>query len=240
MAHKGKFGNVLVLGGWDNMPGAANLASLAALRTGCGKVFVCTNTKNKLSNEIIRVSNKIAELKKIINNINVIVAGPGLGCGGNDILEFLWKSNLPLVLDADGINWLAKNFKKKRKALLIGTPHYGEARSLLGKDFTDRFFGIKKIKEKYGGRWILKGPGTLILNKNIYVNNFANSILATAGSGDVLAGIIGGLIAQNIKNPEVLGVQIHTHAANEFLKNGNKTIVASDLLSKISSSFYTL
>ena len=98
----------------------------------------------------------------------------------------------------------------------------------------------RQIKEKYGGRWILKGAGTIILNKNIYVNNFANSILATAGSGDVLAGIIGGLIAQNIKNPEVLGVKIHTQSANELLKSGNKTIVASDLLSKISSSFYTL
>ena len=239
LGHKGKFGNVLVLGGWDNMPGAANLASLAALRTGCGKVFVCSNN-NKLSDEIIRVPNNIVELKKIINHIDVIVAGPGLGCGGDDVLEFLWKSSLPLVLDADGINWLAKNFKKKRKSLLIGTPHYGEAKRLLGKSFIDRILIIKKIKEKYGGRWILKGPGTLILNKNIYVNNFANSILATAGSGDVLAGIIGGLIAQNIKNPEVLGVQIHTHSANEFLKNGNKTIVASDLLSKISSSFYTL
>ena len=64
--------------------------------------------------------------------------------------------------------------------------------------------------------------------------------MATAGSGDILAGIIGGLIAQNIKNPEVLGVQIHSHSANELLKNGNKTIVASDLLSKISSSFYPI
>ena len=83
---------------------------------------------------------------------------------------------------------VGKKIQKKRKSLLIGTPHYGEAKRLLGKDFIDRFLVIKKIKEKYGGRWILKGPGTLILNKNFYVNNFANSILATAGSGDVLAG----------------------------------------------------
>ena len=99
--------------------------------------FVYTN--NKLSDEIIRVPNNIVELKKIINHIDVIVAGPGLGCGGDDVLEFLWKSSLPLVLDADGINWLAKTSKKKRKSLLIGTPHYGEAKRLLGKSFIDRF-----------------------------------------------------------------------------------------------------
>ena len=132
-----------------------------------------------------------------------------------------------------------KNFKTKRKALLIGTPHYGEAKSLLGKDFKDRFQAIKKIKEKYGGRWVLKGPGTLILNSKLYVNNFANSILATAGSGDVLAGIIGGLVAQNIKNPEIIAVKIQSFAARKLLKQQNKTMLASDLLEEISKSIYT-
>ena len=86
---------------------------------------------------------------------------------------------------------------------------------------------------------MLKGPGTLILNSKLYVNNFANSILATAGSGDVLAGIIGGLVAQNIKNPEIIAVKIQSFAAKKLLKQQNKTMLASDLLEEISKSIYT-
>ena len=222
------------------MPGAANLSALAALKTGCGKVFICTNNLNKLPNEAIRILPHRSNILKIINKINVIVAGPGLGNGGSELLEFLWKTDIPLVLDADGINWLAKNFNKKRKPLLIGTPHHGEAIKLLGNYFKDRFLAIKNIKKKYGGKWILKGPGTLVLNNKIYVNKFANSILASAGSGDILAGIIGGLIAQGHKEPELAGVQIHSYAANLLALEKNKTLIASDLLNKISSSINTI
>ena len=239
LGHKGNFGNVLILGGWDNMPGAANLASQAALRSGCGKVFICTNNYDNLPDEIIRVEPNLNSIQKIIGKINVIIAGPGLGNRANDILKYFWKTKLPIIFDADALNWLSRNFKTKRKALLIGTPHYGEAKSLLRKDFKDRFLAIKKIKEKYGGRWVLKGPGTLILNSKLYVNNFANSILATAGSGDVLAGIIGGLVAQNIKNPEIIAVKIQSFAAKKLLKQQNKTMLASDLLEEISKSIYT-
>ncbi len=235
-AYKGKFGNILILGGWDTMPGAANLCALAALKTGCGKVFICSNNFSRLPNEVIRVSPKIESISKIISKINVIIAGPGLGHKANNILKFLWKKNIPLILDADGINWLANNFIRKRKSLLIGTPHHGEARKLLGKEFRNRFEAINLIKKKYGGRWVLKGPGTLIINNKIYVNYFSNSILASAGTGDVLAGIIGALAAQNSKNPEIAGVQIHTNAAKKILESGQKTLIAGDLLEKIGSS----
>ncbi len=235
-AHKGKFGNILIVGGWDNMPGAANLSALAALKTGCGKVYLCTNNFNRLPNEVIRVPAKLESILKIINKINVVIAGPGLGNNGDEILKFLWKKNLPIVLDADGLNWLASTTLKKRKAMLIGTPHYGEARNLIGKEFKNRFNAINIIKNKYGGRWILKGPGTLIINKKYYINNFSNSILASAGTGDVLAGIIGSLVAQKYKNPELIGVQIHTIATKKILKQENGTLIASDLLKKISSS----
>ena len=236
--HKGKFGNVLILGGWDNMPGAANLSALSALKTGCGKVFLCTNNLNNLPNEVIQVFPALNSVKKVIEKINVVIAGPGLGNKGSEILSFLWKENIPLILDADGINWLASNFLKKRKSLLIGTPHYGEARNLLGREFKNRFKALENIKNKYGGNWVLKGPGTLIKNNNnIYINNFSNSILATAGTGDILAGIIGGLVAQKVKEAEINGVLIHTAAAKALLNEGKKTIIASDLLAEINSSF---
>ena len=151
------------------------------------------------------------------------------------------EKNIPLILDADGINWLASNFLKKRKSLLIGTPHHGEARNLLGREFKNRFKALENIKNKYGGNWVLKGPGTLIKNNNnIYINNFSNSILATAGTGDILAGIIGGLVAQKIKEAEINGVLIHTAAAKILLNEGKKTIIASELIAKISSSFKIL
>ena len=238
--YKGNFGNILILGGWDNMPGAANLSALAALKTGCGKVYICTNNHYRLPNEAIRIMPEISDVLKIIEKINVIIAGPGLGNKGSEILKLLWKKNIPLILDADGINCLAKSFHKKRKSLLIGTPHYGEARKLLGKDFKDRFSAVKTIKKKYGGKWILKGPGTLILNNKIFINNFANSILASSGSGDVLAGIIGGLVAQKHKNPELAGVKIQTYAAKLLLKDNNRTLIATDLLNKISLSIHTI
>tara|TARA_E500000331_G_scaffold327062_1_gene345680 strand:- start:797 stop:2128 length:1332 start_codon:yes stop_codon:yes gene_type:complete len=237
--HKGSFGNVLILGGWDNMPGAANLSALAALRTGCGKVFICTNNYEKLPNEVIRVAPDLDNIKKVINKINVIIAGPGLGNNASHILKFFWKSNLPLVLDADGLIWLSKSFSKKRKGLLIGTPHHGEAKSLLGKNFKDRFAAVTEIKNKYGGSWVLKGPGTLIYSSRMYVNNFSNSILASGGTGDVLAGIIGSLIAQKYVKPEINGVIIHTKSAKQLLSENKKTLIATDLIEKISSSIIT-
>ncbi|MDG2268275.1 MAG: NAD(P)H-hydrate dehydratase, partial [Alphaproteobacteria bacterium] len=129
----------------------------------------------------------------------------------------------------------SKNFKKKRKAITIYTPHYGEAKNLLKKDFTDRFSAIKELQNKYGGKWVLKGPGTLILNKNYYINDFANSILSTGGTGDILAGIIGGLLCQKITKAEIKGVLIHTKCAKKILEKKQKTIIASDLLKQISS-----
>ncbi len=235
-AHKGNFGNVLILGGWDEMPGAGNLSSLAALRTGAGKVFLCTNAhKIKFSSEIINVKNELAAIKKSLKHIQVIVAGPGLGNNAHDILEYLWKTDKTLVLDADGLNWLSKSFLKKRRGKLICTPHYGEAKRLLSKNFQDRISAIYELKQKYGGNWILKGPGTIVLNNKVYINDFANNIMASAGTGDVLAGIIGGLIAQGIKKPEVKAVQLHSLCAHTLIKEKKRTLIASDLVSKISS-----
>ena len=214
------------------MEGAANLCGLAALRTGVGKVYICNNSNKKI-NEIIFIENNLIELKKILPKINAIVIGPGLGKNAYDILIYLWKTNKPIVLDADGLNWLSKNFKNKRSSETIYTPHHGEARTLLNHDFLDRFYAIKKLKDKYGGTWILKGAGTIILKKELFINNFSNSILATAGTGDVLSGIVGGLLCQNISEPEIKGVQIHTTCAKKILNKKHETLIASDLINLI-------
>ena len=233
ISHKGTFGNLLIVGGYDGMEGAANLSGLAALRTGVGKVYILNNSKKK-NNEIIFIKNSLIELKKILPKISAIVIGPGLGKNADEVLKYLWKTNKPIVLDADGLNWLSKNFSKKRTSETIYTPHHGEARTLLNSEFSDRFKAIKKLKKKYGGTWILKGAGTIILRKELFINNFSNSILSTAGTGDVLSGIVGGMLCQKIKKPEIKAVQIHTICAKRILNNNNKTLIASDLIKEIS------
>ena len=157
------------------MEGAANLSGLAALRTGVGKVYILSNSKKK-NNEIIFIKNSLIELKKILPKISAIVIGPGLGKNADEVLKYLWKTNKPIVLDADGLNWLSKNFNKKRTSETIYTPHHGEARTLLNCEFSDRFNAIKKLKKKYGGTWILKGAGTIILRKDclLYTSDAAD------------------------------------------------------------------
>ena len=234
LGYKGTFGNVLIVGGWNGMIGAANLTAAAALKTGAGKVFLCTNNPKNKINEVINIDPKQKNFKAIIKKISVAIVGPGLGNNAHGLIEYIWHSSLPLVLDADALKWLSRNFRKKRKHDLICTPHYGEAVILLKKDFEDRFSAISQLKEIYGGDWILKGPGTLVYEEKLYVNNFANSVLSTAGTGDVLSGIIGALLAQKIKEPAKTGVALHSKCAIEILKKKKKTIIASELINEIS------
>ena len=234
-SHKGTFGNLLIVGGWNGMLGAANLCGLAALRSGVGKVYLCSNKTQKRSNEIISVSTSLNSLKPIMKKINAVVIGPGLGKNAYDIINYLWNTSKPLLIDADGLIWLSKNFIKKRKATTIFTPHPGEAKKLIKNKVIDRLKTIHDLKNKYGGIWILKGAGTLILNNRLYVNNFSNSILSTGGTGDILSGIIGSLLSQKISFPELKGVLIHTLCAQNILKRNRKTILASDLIKEISS-----
>ncbi len=231
--HKGSFGNVLILGGWEGMSGAGNLAGIAALRAGAGKVYICCDDNQEKPYELIKIPIDFDKFREALSFVNVVVAGPGLGRNANIFLEELWKKNIPVVFDADALRWIAKKITNKRKHYFVGTPHFGEAKDLLNENFEDRFNAINKLKIKYGGNWILKGPGTLIGLKKIYVNDFANSILATGGTGDVLSGILGGLISQKIKNPEKIAVVIHSECANEVIKKNKSTLIASDLIDQI-------
>ena len=139
-----------------------------------------------------------------------------------------------MVLDADGLNWLAKARPKFREQTWIGTPHPGEASRLLEGKYDNRFVAINELHAKYGGEWVLKGAGTLIGPSPIYINPFADDILATAGSGDVLAGVIGGLLAQRVDRASLKGVWMHSQAGRILRAEGRGSIVASDLLEKIS------
>ena len=241
IAHKGNYGNVLVLGGWGGMEGAGFLAGIAALRVGAGKVYICGPETVRQPFELINVPKDINEFKSVILEMDSIVVGPGLGRNADKFIEVAWTENIPLVMDADGLRWLARiNLKEPRKSFWIGTPHAGEALALLKENFNDRFKTLNALHKKFGGRWVLKGAGTLIGPKPIFINPFANSALATAGSGDVLAGMIGGLIAQKATKPELLGVYLHTEAARRVILENNKTLLASDILDKIGNALTSL
>ena len=232
--HKGTFGSVLIIGGWPPMEGAGCMAGLAALRAGAGKVYVCGPSFPECPLELISVKRDLAQVDELLDQVDAVVAGPGLGKGADCFLEKAWASGTPLILDADGLNWLSESKAGRRQAYWIGTPHPGEARTLLGEEISDRFLALEKLQSKYGGVWVLKGAGTLVGPKPTYVNPLADSILATAGSGDILAGLIGGLTAQRLESPEIYGVWLHGKAAEYLKSNGQSTLLATDLLPAVS------
>ena len=245
-AHKGTKGSLALLAGAAGMEGAGQLAGLAALRVGAGKVFWATSESPfERPAELILTSPDA--LIEQISDWRVCIAGPGLGDNLSDgydaQLETLWQADLPLVLDADGLRWLARAQPPARKSPLIATPHPGEARALLG-DMTqaDRFAQLDALEARYGGTWVLKGAGTLISGEMTTLCPFADGRLGTAGAGDVLAGLIGGLWAQH---PEMAadriaqaGVYLHTHAARLAIEaRDGSAIIASDLLDALGRAF---
>ena len=236
--HKISRGSVLVIGGTSGMEGAGILTSIAAFRAGAGKVFLTNDTVKTCASfsypEIVKIPLDYNMIMAILQTVNVVIAGPGLPVHEKRILSAVWTSDTYLVIDAGALRWLAKSPIKKRKTKFIGTPHYGEAADLVASDDKNRFKLLKKLESQYGGSWILKGPGTLVSGSPIKINCFANGSLATAGSGDVLAGIVGGIWSQGIPNPEALSVYIHTESAKVALnKIGGRGIIASDILNEI-------
>ena len=128
-----------------------------------------------------------------------MVIGPGLGLDAGPVIEALWALNVPLVVDADALNWLSEHPLPNRQAPWIGTPHPLEAHRLTGQSFDDRFIMLESLETLYEATWVLKGAGTLVTGKPTWLNPLANPVLGTAGSGDVLAGMIGSLWAQGSK-----------------------------------------
>jgi hydroxyethylthiazole kinase-like uncharacterized protein yjeF len=244
-AHKGTKGNVALLAGAAGMEGAGQLSGLAALRAGAGKVFWATpDSAFERPPELILTPP--TTLLERIADWHVCVAGPGLGDGFDAQLEALWQADIPLVLDADGLRWLARARPAPRPAPLIATPHPGEARALLAdtEDLaaTDRFAQLKALQTRYGGIWVLKGAGTLIGGAMTSLCPFADGRLGTAGAGDVLAGLIGGLWAQHREMAAdqiaQAGVYLHTHAARLAIKaHDGHAIIASDLTQTLGRAF---
>lgn len=257
-AHKMNHGHVLVVGGDQGMAGAVAMAAEAALYSGAGLVSVATHptSVNSLVARRPEVMTKSVttpdELKVLINRATVVVVGPGLGNDslGNDSLggdsawaselfDIVLEAELPMIIDADGLNRLSRLPQQSTKRdNWILTPHPGEARNLLGKNVqVNRLASVKQLQEKYGGVSLLKGAGTLIASRHdVWLCPYGNPGMSVAGMGDVLSGVIGGLVAQglDVNDAACLGVIVHSLAADNITaRQGERGLLATQLLPEI-------
>ncbi len=238
-SHKGDCGRVLLVGGGPGMPGAIRLAGEACLRSGAGLVRVSCHADNRLAVALGRPELMLGgELDAVAQAwARVRVLGPGLGqCVW---AEAQWQAVMaqpgPLVLDADGLNRLARAPRRRQEWIL--TPHPGEAARLLGwtseQVEADRYAAVRALQQRYGGVVVLKGAGSLIYDgERLSVCREGNPGMASGGMGDLLSGIIAGLWAQGVSGYEaaLIGACLHGEAADRAALAGERGLLASDLL----------
>jgi len=249
-AHKGDYGHVLVIGGDQGMAGAVRLAAEAAARVGAGLVSVATRAEH--AGQICAARPELmvhglqspADLPALMTRATVIAIGPGLGQAGwgqgclGQVLDVLTATNKPLIIDADGLNILAREGWRYDHWIL--TPHPGEAARLLGVTTAeiqaDRFAAAHAIQQRYGGICILKGAGTLVQCATACrVCADGNPGMACGGMGDVLTGVIAGLLAQGLAIDVAAwtAVCVHGHAADTVAGDGERGMLASDLFPQL-------
>lgn len=245
-SNKGTFGKVLNFAGSKNYIGAAYLSTIAILKAGAGFAALASE-KNIISTVAAQLPEAVylsrADGLKSLRDFSVILIGCGLGTQTKSRIFFksalneILKNSKPAVIDADGLNILACMKPVQMKEIVI-TPHPLEAARLLGVKLDDVLNNLedtaKGLAEKYGCTAVLKTHRTIVVQgDNYYINQHGNSALAKAGSGDVLAGIIAGLMAQKMKPFEAakLGVYLHSRAgeiASERLTE--YAVLASELI----------
>lgn len=248
-ANKADFGHVLVIGGVQGMMGAARLAGEAALRVGAGLVSIATDPQHAsmlgigcpelMVHAISQDTSTI--LQHLFTRATMIILGPGLG--QHAWSEWLYQqallSNKALLVDADGLNYLSKQPSKRNNWIL--TPHPGEAARLLQTTPQEvqqhRETIIHALQERYGGVVVLKGANSLVTDGNrISRCSKGNPGMASGGMGDLLSGVIAGLVAQGMSLSEAAeqGVLIHAWAGDLAAQDaGQRGMLASDLLSYI-------
>jgi len=260
--NKYKQGKVLIIAGSKGMTGAAALCSFGAFRVGAGLVISAAPSsindvyEKKMTEAMTIICEddnhgyfllkNFDEVSKKFDWADVVIIGPGIGYH-NQTIDFAKKiittCNKPMIIDADGLRVFAGNNKlfSDIKAPFVITPHYGELSRILDVDIqiiNNQFTSIvDDFMETFKGVLVAKNAPTCTLyNNNVYINSSGNPGLSTAGTGDILAGMIGGFIAQGIKTEDAskLAVYIHGKAADNYVKkNGMRGMIASDILNEI-------
>ncbi len=246
--HKGKSGHLLVIGGDAGFAGAPRMAAEAALRVGAGLVSVATrpecavamsNTRPEIMCHGVENADQLVPL---IEKADAIVVGPGLGqsAWADELWQCAAGAGLPLLADADALNMLSQQTVEANveAGRWILTPHPGEAARLLGmlpaQIQENRLDAARAICKRYGGVCVLKGAGTLIVDADSVpaLCDKGNPGMATAGMGDILSGVIGGLLAQQVPVGDAakLGVYLHAMAGDLAAKEGERGMIATDLL----------
>ncbi len=258
-SHKGDFGRLLIIGGSETYVGAPALAALAALRTGLDLVYVASPEKTayaisaispnlitlKLRGDHLAINN-LDQLKTLLERCTAIILGPGLGLhkdtieAVSEILNILNSLRKTVLLDADAIKILGMKRQKIDFPAVI-TPHFGEFEALSGRkpsiDLKSRTNDVKNLAKKLGGVIVLKGNVDIVSDGNdLRINFTGNPSMTVGGTGDVLSGIIGCLLAQGIDcfNSSVAGVFINGAAGDFALKEKGFHLVPTDLIEQIS------
>lgn len=264
--NKGTFGNILIVAGARGFSGAAAMAATSALKVGAGLVRLAAprgiiNALESKLLEVVKISlpqtnEETISLKAVdtllphLEKTDVVVIGPGITTHPETakfLFKFLPEISVPLVIDADAINIIAQNIKffKKIRTPFILTPHPGELSRLTR--ITPQEINLRridlapKLAEEFGSTLILKGAPTVIASPKgeIFINPTGNSGLASAGSGDVLVGMISGFLAQKLSPIEasVVGVFLHALCADLAMDENNVySLTAGDLIEYIPES----
>ena len=254
-SHKGDFGRLLVIGGSETFSGAPAFVALAALRTGVDLAYVATPKEtayavSSMSPDLITIkldgthlnSANIPTLKTYVETVNAVALGPGLGLhvetreAVRTIIEVVENSGKPLLLDADGLKAFAE-FKRRLKVPLVLTPHAGEYAVLTGKrlpeDLKERVSEVRKTAAELGAVVLLKGAVDIVADERKYKLNFTgNPGMTVGGTGDVLSGIVGALLAQHVDPFEaaVAGAFVNGAAGDFVYEEKGYHMVSSDLL----------
>lgn len=256
--HKGRRGHVLVIGGAPEMRGAGRLAAVAALRAGAGLVTLASGDPevNHPDSVMTRTLLDPADLAAALEGKTAVVIGPGLG---THELARAWVTEVlaigvPAVLDADALTLMARSLESIAGAAgpIVITPHPGEAARLLGSTPTDveadRLAAARALAAKTHAVVVLKGARTIVCDGTLgddhcAINPTGGPALATAGSGDVLAGTIAALLAQGCSPGDAarIGVYVHGRAGDELTAiHGPRGVISSDLPAAIAGAIRSL
>lgn len=269
-SNKGIYGKVLTIAGSRSMTGAALLSSMSTLKVGAG-ISTLASPKSLMpyyvgvypeltylpveeTFESTFCASSLTELESKIDQYQAIILGPGLSVTSDtkiftkEVIQLILEKNLPVVIDADALNCMAEMDAIKLNDNVVITPHPKELSRLLAVELQqildDKMKYLKLAQEKYDCNVVLKGARTLIASEaTININMTGNSALATGGTGDVLSGVIAGLMAQGLTayNAAVTGVYLHGLAGDLASEDLTEySVVASDVMNYLSKAIYKL